>query len=1123
MPDRAPPVPAPAEGRGGARASARRGPWHHVAQLCLGCAMLGLVLVVAAMAVLAAGVSAPGWLRERVATQISAALPDHRLGFEALDLGLDGGMAPQVGLRGVTLRGADGTLLADLAALDVTLSRQALLRGTVQPSRIHLEGGRLVLRRRESGALSVALETDEGDSVRAGGEAPLTRQIGALLSQPALASLRALDADNLSLRYEDARSGRAWSADGGQVSLTRTDEEFALRGNVTVLGAREYASSLEVNYTGRLDGAAAGFGLLIEDVPADEVAGQSPALAWLGALDAPISGALRAEVDAEGRLGPLNATLQIGAGALRPNPATAPIPFRAARSYFTYDPATQEISFSELSVESDWGSVRAEGRARLVGMEAGWPSGLEAQIRLGEIAANPAGVYGEPVVFEGAGADLRLDFAPFALDLGDFRLRDQGHVLRLRGQARAEEAGWSVAVDGRMDGLAPERLLALWPRTLKEKTRTWLEENVRHAELSEIQLALRATPQRPPDVFLGFRFAGLETVYVRDVPPIEGAAGHASIRDFRFVVHAERGHVTPAQGGRLDISGTSFIIPDLRIRDTPAEARLKVKGTITAALSLLDAPPFRFLEKAGRPVTLADGRAELAGRLDFLLKDKLTPEEVAFDVAGELRDMRSETLVPGRVLAARRLSVGANNGGIEIEGRARLGRVPFEGGWRMPLGPGTGGESRVRGTVELSQGFIDEFAIALPPGSVTGQGRGEVELALDRDGPGAFALTSDLEGLGLRIPQLDWALAQGDTGRLDMAGTLGTPPQIDSFGLEAGGLSARGEIRLTPEGTLEAARFSRVTLGAWLDAQVALVGRGRDAVPRVEVTGGRVDLRKGALGEGEGDGGGPVRLQLDELRVSDGIALTGFRAELDTTGGATGRFTAQVNGQQDIFGDVVPMKGRSAFRIRGQDAGRLLAAADILQDARGGTLDLMLTPAPEPGSYDGTLAIEQIRVRRAPALAALLNTVSVIGLLEQFDGQGLHFSEVVARFRLTPERLTLLESSAVGASVGISMDGYYDLVRKRMDMQGVLSPVYMLNAIGRAFTRRGEGLIGFNFTLRGPAEDPVVAVNPLSALTPGFLREMFRRPVPQVEGAPPARSGQSAAPASPPDNGRQDR
>jgi hypothetical protein len=376
-----------------------------------------------------------------------------------------------------------------------------------------------------------------------------------------------------------------------------------------------------------------------------------------------------------------------------------------------------------------------------------------------------------------------------------------------------------------------------------------------------------------------------------------------------------------------------------------------------------------------------------------------------------------------------------------------------------------------------------------------------------------LALTSDLAGLGLRIPELDWALSQAATGRLDVTATLGTPPQIDTLAIDAGGLRARGEVRLAPQGTLEAARFTRFELGDWLDARVALIGRGANATPAIEVTGGRVDLRRGSFGGGAGEGGGPVRLRLDELRITDSIALTGFRADLDTRGGAQGRFVAQVNGKAEITGDIVPMAGRSAFRIRAQNAGALLSAANILQDGRDGSLDLSLRPAPDEGSYDGVLTIKQIRIKSMPALAALLNAVSIVGLLEQLDGQGLHFSEVAARFRLAPELLTLLEASAVGASVGISMDGYYDLARKQVDMQGVLSPVYMLNAIGGVLTpRRGEGLIGFNFTLRGAVDNPAVAVNPLSVLTPGFLREMFRRPAPQVDGAPPAVSGQGAAP-----------
>lgn len=59
-------------------------------------------------------------------------------------------------------------------------------------------------------------------------------------------------------------------------------------------------------------------------------------------------------------------------------------------------------------------------------------------------------------------------------------------------------------------------------------------------------------------------------------------------------------------------------------------------------------------------------------------------------------------------------------------------------------------------------------------------------------------------------------------------------------------------------------------------------------------------------------------------------------------------------------------------------------------------------------------------------------------------------------------------------------------------MQGVISPVYMLNGVGAILTKRGEGVFGFNYRLEGTADDPDVSVNPLSILTPGMFRELFR-------------------------------
>jgi hypothetical protein len=195
----------------------------------------------------------------------------------------------------------------------------------------------------------------------------------------------------------------------------------------------------------------------------------------------------------------------------------------------------------------------------------------------------------------------------------------------------------------------------------------------------------------------------------------------------------------------------------------------------------------------------------------------------------------------------------------------------------------------------------------------------------------------------------------------------------------------------------------------------------------------------------------------------------------------------------------VPQDGRSAFHIKSDNAGGVMSSAGLLKQARKGKMDLILTPAPEKGSYKGKLSIDNLRIKDAPAMAALLNAISVIGILEQLQGDGLYFSRVDADFVLQPTRVTVLSGSATGASLGISMDGYYFMESGIMDMQGVFSPLYLVNSVGGVFTRRGEGLIGFNYRLKGPAASPKVTVNPLSVLTPGMFRDLFRRKPPKVQ------------------------
>lgn len=158
-----------------------------------------------------------------------------------------------------------------------------------------------------------------------------------------------------------------------------------------------------------------------------------------------------------------------------------------------------------------------------------------------------------------------------------------------------------------------------------------------------------------------------------------------------------------------------------------------------------------------------------------------------------------------------------------------------------------------------------------------------------------------------------------------------------------------------------------------------------------------------------------------------------------------------------------------------------------------------MQPTGQTGAYIGQLTINGPRLRNAPAMAELLNAVSIVGLLEQLGDTGINLGEVEARFRLDPRAIVVEQGTAVGPSMGISMDGVYDIANRRFDMQGVVSPLYMVNGVlGALFAPRREGLFGVTYRLTGTPENTRVAVNPLSILTPGIFREIFRRPPPEL-------------------------
>jgi len=1054
------------------------------------------LLGLAGLSVSGRSVTAPDWVTEQVIRRTNQSIQGGRINLGRIGFSVNERGIPQLLLRDLAIYDARGAEMAHLNEVAARFSLPALIQGQIQPENLRLSGAQMTLRRRADGQFDLSFGSGSGASGTLPG---VLDKIDQAFGESPLAGVLSLEADALTITVEDGRSGRIWQITDGRLTLTQDADNLDMSVAFDVFNGTEDLAEVILGIRTDRNSSAASVGATFQNAATADIALQSPTLSFLGVLDAPISGAIRADFDVAGTLGSLAGTLEIDAGALQPSVETRPIGFHSTKAYFSFNPKLDKLQFSEVSVLAGEASIIAHGHAYLRDYKEGWPTTFLGQFALANVMAAPNGMFTDPIRFSEGAVDFRLRLNPFTMDIGQLVLVEEDEKLMATGKIVAGTAGWEVATDIEVNQVDINRLLSLWPISFISKTRVWIAENIKSGLLSNIRAAARIKEGSDPKLAVGYQFQNTEVRYLKTLPNIVGASGYAGINGNTFSLSMESGSVDAPEGGKIDLAGSSMKIAD--IRKIPARADFKLKGssTTTAALSMLNQPPFEILRRTEFGPDLAQGFVDFASDISFEMKKRVLLPDVSYSVVGTVVDVSSSKLIEDHVLAADALILTATPQKVEISGPVKIGDVGSEVTWVQKMGPDQVGRSAIKGTVELSQAFVDEFGIGLPDGTVSGQGVGEIDLQLVKDEPTRFLLTSDLNRVGLRIAPLGWSKPKNATGKLAVEGSLGDQPKVDRLDISATGLNASGgKVTLNEEGEFQTATFSRVTAGGWLDAPVILTGRG-GAVPAVTLRGGSIDTRRATFGSSSTSSqGGPVTLALDRLVVSEGIVLTNFQGNFDTSSGMAGTFTAQVNGNTPVSGRLAPERRGTAVRVQSNNAGGVFKDAGVFDNAKGGDMDMTLRPQDESGVYRGRLTTTGTRVVGAPALTELLSAISIVGLLDQVNGPGIAFNDVQADFILSPRAVILTKSSAVGPSLGISLDGVYDLVNSRMDMQGVISPVYFLNGIGQIFSRRGEGLFGFTYRLTGSPDEPNVRANPLSILTPGMFREIFRKQPPKV-------------------------
>jgi hypothetical protein len=381
---------------------------------------------------------------------------------------------------------------------------------------------------------------------------------------------------------------------------------------------------------------------------------------------------------------------------------------------------------------------------------------------------------------------------------------------------------------------------------------------------------------------------------------------------------------------------------------------------------------------------------------------------------------------------------------------------------------------------------------------------------------------ADLRGASLAIAEAGWKKPpdQPATAKLVFEfenEKFSKSPQIE---IKAAGLDGRFAVVLAGDRQrIDHIDIRRLLVGG--NDLAGSVGRRTGGGWRADIRAARLDgqnLLKGALGDT--GPGSPVPLainaRIDRLTFGPRRELQQVAAEMLRDGGTwqSARIDARyANGRQ--LSVRLGEEGGRRFSFQSDDLGATMKLLDITDNVVGGRITVtgQLSDSGGKRALRGHIEGENYVLVRAPVMARMLALPSLTGFASMLSGSGLPFMSLRGDFGYRGSRITLDRLLAYGESLGVTANGWIDVDQDRVELQGTVAPAYAINSIldnipivGQLLGGGSQGLFAANYRVSGSSNDPDVMVNPLSALAPGILRQIFAPlvglpPVPQQDEA----------------------
>lgn len=838
---------------------------------------------------------------------------------------------------------------------------------------------------------------------------------------------------------------------------------------------------------------------------------------------------LTLDFGSEGRLEAAALDVRLGAGEFRfgPMPEDSML-IDEGQVQIGWSPAARRFDVRNLYVAVGETTMTLHGQiAPDAAGDGTWKVRLEADGG----GFRPRDVPGKPLLVEGGRLDGRLDPATRTFTVAAAELRWHKASMKAAGTLDVSGPEPRLKLDLAFSPLDADQLKKIWPHWVAPEPRDWVIGKVEAGTLADAEIHLDMPRFDHPETWPGdaFRMSGrLEGVRFRpfgNLPAVAGGDGQLTIADRKLTVTIDRAQAATKAAKRPTIDGMRFGVPDIHAKPSRGSFRFHLAGDVAAVAEVANAEPLALLDEAGIKADGLTGTASVVAQVDLTFEEPLRMSSVDYRVEATLDRFSSPHPIQGRKFQDGRFKVLADPRGLKVTGRAQIDGVAAD----VDLYEARGG-SKAADKRDFKM-MLDEAArqrIGLDLGDLV---RGAIGVAVTQTSPDdpRRKVEVDLTPARLSLSYFGWSKGAGVPAKatLDLVED-DKGVRLDNLVVETEGLSIAGSVTLDRDRRLVAADFSRFALRKG-DAAKFKVARGGDGL-QVTFEAQSFDLRslmqanRKPVEEEARPAAGTAKTDLVlKLRAAKLIGFNdmvlddvGVDARYRDGAFSTLQFSARSSGGRSVSAAIRPDGARRRLTVTGEDAGALLSFVDAFDRVSGGRirLDARLGAA---GVAQGRLRIDDFHLLEQPKSGRASPLKGENGLQQiqvrraEFNPQ-TDFSRSSIVFSMRGGVVTVTEAVAKGATVGATASGQVDLNNQRISLTGTYIPAFGLNNLaGRipvvgAITGAGsnEGLLGVTFRVFGGLDDPILEINPLSAIAPGIFRRIFEFQKGEADTPPPA-------------------